>query len=94
MKVEAKAVRVIKRVMGDKAGGVLMEYVVLGLLVVAAVAGAVIMFGDGLSSTFDRFRSIIDGDTAKAQADAAATRANHATDAQKAKTHRDAMIQD
>jgi len=53
MRVKGKAVRILKRVMGEMAGGVLMEYVVLGLLVVAAVAAAVIMFGKSIKGGLD-----------------------------------------
>ena len=36
--------------MGDETGQALMEYVVLGVLVVAAVVAAVIFFGDGIQN--------------------------------------------
>lgn len=38
--------RFLCRLAGDNAGAVMMEYVVLGVLVVAAVVGLVVAFGD------------------------------------------------
>ena len=38
--------RFVCRLVGDTAGAVMMEYVVLGVLVVAAVVGLVVAFGD------------------------------------------------
>ncbi len=88
MKVEAKAVRVIKRVMGDKAGGVLMEYVVLGLLVVAAVAAAVIVFGKSLKGGLDTMSDIAGGDTAAARTTLANSRTDVNAEKITAETHR------
>jgi len=58
--------RVLKRLMGDRAGGVLMEYVVLGLLVVAAVAVAVIAFGGAIKSGLETMGFITVGETTEA----------------------------
>ena len=44
--------RIVCRLLGEQTGAVLMEYVVLGVLVVAAVVGAVIMFGGTISNAF------------------------------------------
>ena len=38
--------------LGDNAGAVMMEYVVLGVLVVAAVVGLVIAFGGSIKDSF------------------------------------------
>ncbi len=59
--------RMMKRLMGDRAGGVLMEYVVLGLLVVAAIAVAVIGFGDTIKSAFYAMSRTTTGDPAVAR---------------------------
>ena len=44
--------RVLCRLAGDNAGAVMMEYVVLGVLVVAAVVGIVVVFGDSILGGF------------------------------------------
>ena len=44
--------RIVCRLIGDQAGAVLMEYVVLGVLVVAAVVGLVVAFGDQIGKSF------------------------------------------
>jgi Flp pilus assembly pilin Flp len=44
--------RLMKRLLGDTAGGVLMEYVVLGLLIVSAVVAAVMVFGESIQRAF------------------------------------------
>ena len=59
--------RMMQRLMGDRAGGVLMEYVVLGLLVVAAVAVAVIGFGDTIKQAFYAMSRTTTGDPAAAR---------------------------
>jgi len=81
MRVKGKAVRILKRVMGEKAGGVLMEYVVLGLLVVAAVAVAVIGFGDSIRNAFTGMSKVAVGDVVGAEKHLKDT-ARPATDAQ------------
>lgn len=44
--------RMLCRLLGEETGAVLMEYVVLGVLLVAAVVGAVVMFGDNIGGAF------------------------------------------
>lgn len=44
--------RAVCRLLGDQTGAVLMEYVVLGVLLVAAVVGAVVMFGEDIVGAF------------------------------------------
>ncbi len=45
--------RAMCRVCGDEAGGVMMEYVILGLLVAAAVVVAVMYFGKNIKLGFN-----------------------------------------
>jgi len=45
--------KVVCRLMGDKAGGVMMEYVILAVLIAAAVVVAVAMFGKTLVGMFN-----------------------------------------
>lgn len=44
--------RLACRLLGEQTGAVLMEYVVLGVLLVAAVVGAVVMFGEDITGAF------------------------------------------
>lgn len=44
--------RILCRLLGEQTGAVLMEYVVLGVLLVAAVVGAVVMFGEDITGAF------------------------------------------
>lgn len=64
--VDAKRTRLgrfLCRLMGDEAGQGLMEYVVLGVLVIAAVVGVVVFFGDGLQNRFEVMYHAIFGHT-------------------------------
>lgn len=51
--------RFLCRLVGDTAGAVMMEYVVLGVLVVAAVVGLVVAFGGTLGSAFKTMSTAI-----------------------------------
>ena len=51
--------RFLCRIAGDNAGAVMMEYVVLGVLVVAAVVGLVVAFGDTIGSAFKTMATAI-----------------------------------
>lgn len=44
--------RLLCRLVGEQTGAVMMEYVVLGVLVVAAVVGLVVAFGDQIGKSF------------------------------------------
>lgn len=59
--------RLCCRLMGDKAGGVLMDYVLLGLGVTVAVALFVFAFGGAIGNAFEKFIDIITGRGKKAQ---------------------------
>lgn len=58
--------RFLCRLMGDEAGQTLMEYVVLGVLVVSAVVAIVIAFSDGLQNRFTVMLQSIFGHTQEA----------------------------
>ena len=45
--------KILRRMLGDKSGGVMMEYVILAVLIAAAVVVAVAMFGKTLVGMFD-----------------------------------------
>lgn len=80
--------RALRRLFGETAGGVMMEYVVLGLLVVAAVAVVVIAFGGTISGVFQTMIDSMTGRNQKARTSLEATRTRADTDMQNAETHR------
>ena len=45
--------KVLCRLLGDRSGGVMMEYVILAVLIAAAVVVAVAMFGKTIVGMFD-----------------------------------------
>lgn len=51
--------RFLCRLAGDTAGAVMMEYVVLGVLIVAAVVGLVVAFGGTIGSAFETMSKAI-----------------------------------
>ena len=46
--------RVLRRIAGEEKGAVAMEYIVIALLVAAAVVGLVMVFGGNLRNMFDK----------------------------------------
>ena len=46
--------RVLSRILGEEKGAVAMEYIVIALLVAAAVVGLVMVFGGNLRNMFDK----------------------------------------
>ena len=62
--------RFLCRLAGDNAGAVMMEYVVLGVLVVAAVVGLVVAFGGTIG---DAFKTMITAITDPKQTGSAAS---------------------
>lgn len=58
--------RFLCRLLGDEAGQAIMEYVVLGVLVVAAAVAAAILFGDTIRDNFLIMVYTIQGDIASA----------------------------
>lgn len=70
-----RAGRVMVRFLGEEKGAVLMEYVVLGVLLVAAVVAAVIVFGNRTRDSFGVMTRAEEGDTPGAAAAEAAAQA-------------------
>ena len=56
--------RTLRRLAGEETGAVMMEYVVLAVLLVAAVVGAVIVFGNRISHRLDEAGKSTTGDQA------------------------------
>ena len=59
--------RLACRLLGDQAGEVMMEYVVLGVLIVGAVVAAVIFFGKTILNQFGVMTHAATGDNTKAE---------------------------
>lgn len=53
--------RFVCRLLGDECGAVAMEYVVIGVLIVAAAVGAAVYFGKMLTSNFTAMGDTISG---------------------------------
>jgi len=62
-----RAGRLLTRLLGEQTGAVMMEYVVLGVLVVAAVVAIVIFFGDTIRNQFGVMTKATAGDHAGAE---------------------------
>lgn len=71
--------RFLCRLCGDEAGQTLMEYVVLGVLIVAAVVGLVVAFGGSIKDSFVLMIDAIRGDQPQLQTDKAAQTTQAAT---------------
>jgi Flp pilus assembly pilin Flp len=86
MKKEAKKQSVIQRAIRtltcDKTGGVMMEYVILAVLVAAAVLVAVMLFGKNIKQGFNTSTQAVAGQSQKTAEDARTMK----TDATKAET--------
>ena len=89
--MKAKLDRVLRRLFGDERGGVMMEYVVLAVLIAAAVVVAVAMFGKTLVGMFDVGAKGATGRHTAAKAELDATRAEQDTSAADARTYHDSM---
>lgn len=82
--------RLACRLLGDQSGAVLMEYVVLGVLLVAAVVGAVVYFGKGLTGGFHIMTDAIT-DPGKAETTRTTEIGNNATELSDAQRHQNEM---
>jgi len=82
------------RLLGDDAGGILMEYVVLGVLIVAAVATAVIMFSGTIQRAFGIMGSTTTGKPQEALNEQNTSRQTEAADDQAAQQYNQQMTTD
>ena len=83
--------KVLCRLLGDRAGGVMMEYVILAVLIAAAVVVAVAMFGKTLVGMFDVAAKGATADHSGAKSAQTATRSEQTSKAQQAKQYHDGM---
>lgn len=85
--------KVLCRLLGDRAGGVMMEYVILAVLIAAAVVVAVAMFGRTLVGMFDSAAKGATADHSGAKTAQDNTRTKQGQDDKAAKTYHDSMHQ-
>lgn len=82
--------RMLCRLFDEETGAVLMEYVVLGVLLVAAVVGAVVYFGKGVTGSFHIMTDAMTSPTT-AQATRTTEIGNNANELTTAQNHQAAM---
>jgi len=83
--------RLLCRLFGDEAGGVMMEYVILAVLVAAAVVVAVMVFGKTIMEMFGVATKAGAGEHSQASADRQKIGGQVATEVQKGATHHSKM---
>lgn len=88
---KGKTQRVLRRLIGDRAGGVMMEYVILAVLIAAAVVVAVAMFGKTIVGMFDVAGKGATTRHSEAKSSLDSTRSTQDSDAQKAEQYHDSM---
>lgn len=91
MKSRSRAKKMLCRLMGDRAGGVMMEYVILAVLIAAAVVVAVAMFGKTIVGMFDVAGKGATTRHSEAKSALEETRGTQDDDASKAKEYHDSM---
>lgn len=62
----SKLKKVLCRLAGDRAGGVMMEYVILAVLIAAAAVVAVMYFGRGIVTNLSTSTHAMSGESGKA----------------------------
>jgi Flp pilus assembly pilin Flp len=83
--------KVLNRLVGDKAGGVMMEYVILAVLIAAAVVVAVAMFGKTLVGMFGVISTSSTARETTARSELDSVRSTTDQDKQKAADYHDNM---
>ncbi len=83
--------KMLCRVMGGRAGGVMMEYVILAVLIAAAVVVAVAMFGKTIVGMFDVAGKGATTQHSEAKNTLEKTRTTQGEDAQAASDYHDSM---
>ncbi|MDD4017580.1 MAG: hypothetical protein PHV28_06505 [Kiritimatiellae bacterium] len=83
--------KVLCRLLGDRAGGVMMEYVILAVLIAAAVVVAVAMFGKTLVGMFDVAAKGATADHSGAKSAQTQTQSEQKSKATQAKQYHDSM---
>jgi len=91
MKSRSRTKKMLCRLMGDRTGGVMMEYVILAVLIAAAVVVAVAMFGKTIVGMFDVAGKGATTRHSEAKSALEETRGTQDDDASKAKEYHDSM---
>jgi len=86
-----KTKKMLCRLMGDRSGGVMMEYVILAVLIAAAVVVAVAMFGKTIVGMFDVAGKGATTRHTEAKSTLDTTRSTQDSDAQAAEQYHDSM---
>ena len=66
--MKSRMKKVLCRLLGDRAGGVMMEYVILAVLIAAAAVVAVMYFGRGIVTNMSTSTHAMAGESASASA--------------------------
>lgn len=88
---KGKTQRMLRRLLGDRTGGVMMEYVILAVLIAAAVVVAVAMFGKTIVGMFDVAGKGATTRHSEAKSSLDKTRSTQDSDAQAAEQYHDSM---
>ena len=80
--------KVLCRLMGDRAGGVMMEYVILAVLIAAAAVVAVMYFGRGIVTSLSTSTHAMAGESDSAAASAIKGKINAITAEQESEDYR------
>ena len=86
-----KTKKILCRLAGDRTGGVMMEYVILAVLIAAAVVVAVAMFGKTIVGMFDVAGKGATTRHSEAKSTLDSTRSDQDADADAAKQYHDSM---
>ena len=86
MKNNTKLARVLRRLFGEETGATMMEYVILAVMIAAAVTAAAIYFGNSAKNQMKVAGQAMTGDSAKAEASAITSRTIVETEAGSAHT--------
>jgi Flp pilus assembly pilin Flp len=80
--------RVLRRLIGEEKGVVMMEYIVVGLLIAAEAVVAVGAFGGGITNMFGALTATVVGESTDARANVDSARADAKQDLTKSDAHR------
>jgi len=86
MKNNTKLARVLRRLFGEETGATMMEYVILAVMIAAAVTAAAIYFGNTAKNQMNTAGSAMTGKTKEAEQMAKASQAAQTKEAASAHT--------
>ena len=86
MKNNTKIARLLRRLFGEETGATMMEYVILAVMIAAAVTAAAIYFGNATKNQMKVAGQAMTGDSAKAEASSESSRTIVETEAGSAHT--------